>query len=320
VPSHYVIVNTDRGVVVPDVPSARFSFNHVILAIELPAGSSRFPAGDLQSKDSQLLFFDPTNDKTPLGELPYYLQAGYGLVVNGASSKLVQLPLADSDSNRLRRYGKFSFGPTGDLIGEMEEFRSGAPAATLRAQLQQADAKERLKILEGMIGGSLPAFSLQHAEIGNLSDIHQELVLRYRFSVGAYAKKAGDLVMLRPRVLGVRRRLVEQRPDRPRRFPIEIPYKTSVADRFEFDLPSNYRPDELPQGTTLKGDFGLYKSAVEIEGHKLRYRSDYELNTVLVPSDRLRDLNGFYINIEADEVKTAVFKATPAEQVSQSAP
>ena len=317
VPSYYVIVHTSRGMVVPDVPSARFSFNHVILAIELPAGSPHFPASDMQSKDSQLLFFDPTNPLTPLGELPYYLQSGYGLVVKGNSGRLVQLPLADSDSNRLRRYGKFSFGPTGDLIGEVEEFRSGAIAATLRGELQQADAKERLKLLERMIGSSLAGFSLQHAEIGNLTDIHQELVLRYRFSVGAYARRAGDLVMLRPRVLGVRRRVVEQRNDRPRRFPIEIPYKASVTDRFEFELPSNLRPDELPQGANLKGDFGLYKSTTEIDGQKLRYSSDYELDTVLVPSERLKDLNGFYTSIESDEIKMAVFKAAAVQQVSK---
>ena len=71
VDSYYVLINSNRGVVIPNFSSA-LGFNHVILAIRLPVESRRNGLWSVQ-QDAQrgtLLYFDPTDTLVPLGMLP----------------------------------------------------------------------------------------------------------------------------------------------------------------------------------------------------------------------------------------------------------
>src|SRR6185503_3894901 len=82
VESHYVIINTERGAVVSTTPP-NMGFNHAILAIQLPAGvdTSKLPAIIDHKTLGKVLFFDPTSDLTPFGELPGGLQANTAMLV-----------------------------------------------------------------------------------------------------------------------------------------------------------------------------------------------------------------------------------------------
>ncbi len=79
--SYYVLIHTDRGFVQPDFPTT--DFNHAIIAIHLPDSVPDGAFGGIVT-DPQLgriMFFDPTNEYVPLGNIPSYLQESYGLVV-----------------------------------------------------------------------------------------------------------------------------------------------------------------------------------------------------------------------------------------------
>ena len=135
VKSHYVLVHSRRGVVTPEAPSA-LSFNHVIVAVELPSeGRLRaiYATRD-HERLGRLLFFDPTDPMTPLGYLPPTLQAGHGLLVGDDGGELVELPLLPPGSNRLLRNGKFSFTEDGSLRGGVREIRWGNPAISQRSR------------------------------------------------------------------------------------------------------------------------------------------------------------------------------------------
>jgi len=71
VESFYVLINTNRGAVTSEMPAYFGSFNHAIVAIKLPEGLTD-PSLIATMKHPQLgtlLFFDPTNEKTPFGEI-----------------------------------------------------------------------------------------------------------------------------------------------------------------------------------------------------------------------------------------------------------
>jgi transglutaminase-like putative cysteine protease len=80
--SYHVSINTERGSVTPDVP-AHLAFNHVILAIKLPDGldDPTLVATLRDPKLGKILFFDPTDELTPFGQIAGNLQANYGLLV-----------------------------------------------------------------------------------------------------------------------------------------------------------------------------------------------------------------------------------------------
>src|SRR5215472_2764322 len=130
VKSFYVPVHTDRGIYTEKTPPT-MAFNHVILAIQLPQGSFKesMPALYEHPTLGHLLIFDPTSRVVPMGQIPYYEQDNYGLLVTEQGGELIHLPLSQPELNRMTRTAKLTLMPDGSLKGEVEEVRTGTEAA-----------------------------------------------------------------------------------------------------------------------------------------------------------------------------------------------
>jgi len=311
VESYYVVAQTDRGIVHPDFPSPA-AFNHVIIAIRLP---DDVPSDGLWAivddpKYGRLLFFDPTNPYTPLGYIPSYEQRNYVLLVTPGGGELVPLPLSAPSTNRLVRTGQLKLTSTGDLIGDIQEVWWGGLAATERAWLLQTAPADRAKVMEEILGRQLANFRLTSATIGNLESYDQTLTLNYKFVAESYASNAGNLLLLRPRVLGNKGGIVDS--DKPRKYPIEFPEATLQTDDFQITLPPGYVADDLPDAVDVKSDFASYKSKIEISGNSMHYQRTYQVTDVLVPTEKLPSLRNFFSQIASDERATAVLRrSTP---------
>ena len=307
--SYYVLVNTNRGVVVPDIPTA-LTFNHVILAIRLPddMDTTNLYSARKHPRLGTLLFFDPTDPWTHLGYLPATLQENNGLVVTEEGSELVEMPLLPPQLNRLLRVAKLQLDSSGALSGDVKEIRWGVPDVYRRAQMLAAPEDERKKVLEDFLGNFLGSLVLQGSQVQNLVDYNKNLIVTYRFLAKDYAKRAGDLLLIRPRVLGNKSMDLAGKKQEGRKYPVEFFSTTLESDVFDIVLPGGYEVDELPPPVEIKSAFGEYRSKVEVEGNVLQYRRYYEIRKVLVPTDRVTDLKEFFRAIDADERASAVLK------------
>jgi uncharacterized protein DUF3857/transglutaminase superfamily protein len=306
--SYYVLVNTRRGVIAPEYPPG-LNFNHVILAIALP---SDVPTGDLYAivahpRYGKLLLFDPTSTLTPLGDLPSYEQTNYGMLTAADGGELLRMPLLPPSVNRLSRTARLTLSPDGSISGSVQEVRWGDPAESSRARLLAAQGGERAKVLESFLGSFVGGFTLTKATVGNLNLYDQMLVLDYQFVAPNYAQTAGDLLLVRPRVLGGKGSTLLE--EKERKYPVEFDTATLQTDQFDLILPQGYVPDELPPPVKIEYDFATYSSQVEmVNGNVLRYSRTYQVKDVVVPSSRLGDLKRFYRQILTDEGSAAVFK------------
>ncbi|MGA8036078.1 MAG: DUF3857 and transglutaminase domain-containing protein [Candidatus Acidiferrales bacterium] len=308
--SYYVSIYTERGIVNPKFPS--ISFNHMILAIRLP---DSVPYAGLYSlykspRFGRLLFFDPTNEYVPLGYLPNYLQDNYGLVITPNGGELVLLPLAAAATNRLLRTASLNLAPSGNLTGEVRELRYGGPAVDSREQFLRAAPADRQKVVERFLGSSLSSFSLNSATVGNLEKYDDSLLLSYKFTADGYAKTAGDLLIVRPRVVGAKGSSLLS--GKPRKYPVEFEEASRQDDVFDITLPAGYVVDELPKPVEAKCPYATYKSEVVVNGNVLRYKRTYEITDILVPTQHLDEVRDFFHEIAADEKASAVLRrSTP---------
>src|SRR5262249_20621211 len=150
----------------------------------------------------QYLLFDPTDEFTPVGMLHSGLQQSNGLLVLDKTGELVSIPLFAPDTNRLVRKAQLKLTDDGGISGEVTEMLTGDHAWHRRAVVIHASDEERRKSLEHFLSSFVGGFKLTDVKFENLQDFDRDLVVKYSFTAQAYAKKAGPLVLVRPRVLG----------------------------------------------------------------------------------------------------------------------
>lgn len=313
--SYYVLIDTHRGFVHPNYPS--IDFNHAILAIRLPddVKDGAFFAVVNDPKLGRLLIFDPTSEYVPLGYLPSRLQDSYGLVIAPDGGHLVSMPLLPPATNRLLRTAKFSLSPAGDLSGEIQELRWGGPAAEDRREFLETQPSRRAEVFERFLGSFLGNFTLTAASLGNLEKYDDALTLHYKFISLGYAKAAGDILVVSPRVVGDKYTGLLDLftvTGKPRRYPIEFDEATRQDDLFDITLPSGYVVDGLPEPVQANCDFATYRSETKVEDGVLHYKRTFEVKDVVVPTEKLPEIQSFLQQVAADQRSAAVLRrATP---------
>jgi hypothetical protein len=307
VKSYYVPVHTDRGIYTDKTPPTN-GFNHVILAIQLPEASDSdpMPAVYEHPRLGRLLIFDPTSTVVPLGQIPYYEQDNYGLLVTDQAGELIHLPLSKPEANRINRTAKLTLLPDGFVKGEVQEVRTGSLAAESRLTFAHETNADRRKTLERFLGRMVGSFQLDGVEADNLDDIDKDLIIRYQFTAEHYAKNAGPLLLVRPRVLG--EKLGSLDISKPRHYPYDLGIPTLQTDTFEFNLPDGYKVDELPDAAQAAFTFGEYSSKIENDGAKLKYSREYKIKATSIPAERIGDLAKFFREINQDERSMAILK------------
>jgi len=315
VDSYNVVINTQRGSVTRETP-AHNGFNHAILAVKLPDDlkDPSLIAVLQHPKLGRILFFDPTNEVTPFGQIGGYLQANYGLLISPEGGELVELPQQPSAMNSIQRVGKLTLDAKGMLRGDVKEVRLGDRAASERWRLRTVTKNEdRIKPIESLLAASLPSFQILQASVVNFEHTDQPFGFNYTFQSYNYAKNAGNLLLVRPRVLGSKSSAILETKE-PRKFPLEFEGPSRDTDSFEITLPPGYEVDDLPPPMDVDYSFGSYHSKTEANGQTLHYTRSMEIKELSVPVGKMEDLKKFYRMIAADERNTAVLKPAGASK------
>jgi hypothetical protein len=316
VESHYVLINSERGSVTPQTQAHLGAFDHAIIAVRLPsdAHDDSLTAVREDPNLGRLVFFDPTNEFVPFGRIGGYLQDNYGLIVTAGGGELVKLPLQPGATNGRIRTARLTLSPQGALSGDFDETLSGDRAwqhrSALRSARQDAD---RIKPIEKLLSQALPSFQITKAVAANVDDEIKPFQYRYSIVVPGYAKSAGNLVVVRPRVVGTQASAILEKSE-ARSLPVEFECLSSDSDTFEISLPSGYVADDLPPPVNMDYSFASYHSKTETDGRVLRYSRTMEIKQLTVPLDKIGELKMLYRAIASDEKNNAVLRPAAPEQ------
>jgi hypothetical protein len=312
VDSYYVAIYTERGAVTPQTP-AHHGFNHVITAIKLPEGltDQSLIATIQHPKLGKILFFDPTDYLTPFGQIRGALQANYGLLVTPDGGELIELPQQPSSMNGVQRTAILTLDATGTLKGEVKEVRLGQRASSERWRLRTVTTDtDRIKPIEELLANSLGSFHITHASVINLQQTDQPFGFNYSFESPNYAKNAGNLLLVRPRVIGNKGAGFLETKE-PRKFPVEFEGPARDTDTFEITIPAGYAVDDIPPPVDADYSFASYHAKTVVNGNVVDYSRTFEVRELSVPVDKAEDLRKFYRTIASDERNTVVLKPIP---------
>ncbi len=307
--AYYVPVDDERGVVDPDDPS--LAGNHMIAAIELPAdlNDTRLRAVVTAKNGKRYLIFDPTNERTPVGNLPSYEQGSYGILCAGADSQVIGLPVLSSDANGTEQKGEFTLASDGTLTGSVDTVHIGPEGGELRRFLKYTDEKERRAALETAVASDVPGLTLTSFDFVQPAALDKPLEFHYKLTASQYAHTAGPLLLVRPRVVGS---FALPFNDKPRTVPINLDATGRWHDSFDITLPAGYVVDETPDPVEMDTEFATYKSSVTAKGNVLHYERDYVVKKVEIPASEATTFRKLMGTILMDEKGTAVLKKAVA--------
>jgi hypothetical protein len=301
----YVPVDHRRGFVDPDEPSV-FG-DHMITAIEIPpdVNDPRLMAIVKAKDGKRYLIFDPTDERTPVGNLRSELQGSYGTLAAGPSSQIVPIPVLPPDANHDDHKGSFTLAPDGTLTGSVDAVRSGSGGAELRNILKYRDEKERREALETSLAHDVPGVVLNSFQYVQPPELDKPIEIHYTLTAPQYAHQAGPLLLVRPRVVTTH---VLPFDDKPRTVPIDLGASGRWHDSYDIKLPPGLVVDETPDPVDLDLDFASYHSTIAAKGNVLHYERDYVVRQVELPASRAADFRKMQGAILSDEKGTAVLK------------
>lgn len=169
-------------------------------------------------------------------------------------------------------------------------------------------SSEQIKPIEDLLAGSLSLFRITQASVANLHQTDQPFGFHYTFEAQNYAKNAGGLLLVRPRVLGVKTSGILETKE-PRMFPVEFEGPSHDVDTFDITIPTGFVVDDVPPPVDADYGFASYHAKTEVKGNTIHYSRTFEVKELSVPVARAEELKKFYRIIAGDERNTVVLKS-----------
>lgn len=299
-----VLIHSGGRGLEPDFPSPLY-FNHMIAAIPLSEEEPAGPAVLTHPELGRFLLFDPTDPRTPFGQLPSSLQGTKALLVRGDTGHVIETPVAPAAYNRLLRTGHFQLFPDGRLEGEMNEQYRGTSAARERSWLLRQTHDQWMRGAESFVARWLPGVRLEKFGVGYLEG-RDMLTETYHLAAPYFGQTAGELLLFRPCVLGSK--VYDLAARKERKYPFQFSHLRSQSDVFEISLPVGYIVEKLPEPVEFDLPFAHYRASVTQEGNILKYTRTLEIKQLTVPAEVVPALRDFYRSVDRDERAVAILR------------
>ena len=290
----------DRDYVRAEWPSPQ-QFNHAIIAVAL---SVPVPGASVLAHPTlgPLLIFDPTDEFTPLGELPREEQGSLALITAAKGGTLERLPRAAAASHGVTRAIEGRLGPTGDLNARVRETARGAEASARRALFGRGSGYQ--EAIQRRVSSTIPGARVAQMTADDANS-GQEFSFTWGLVAPTYGQPMGQLLLVRPPFnLGGS---MQAPAGGTRRTPIVIE-SAFVDETIDLEVPTGFTVDEMPPATSLDTVFGRYSLTYSTEGTRIVGRRHLEVQPQTVPLTAYDSLRTFFEKIRAADTTPFVLK------------
>jgi len=291
-----LIFSGDPNRVEPEWPSPQ-QFNHCIIAVKV-SDEMQAPTIVKHPNLGRLLIFDPTDDDTPVGDLPDHEQGSYALIVAGDAGELMKMPVTPPEANRLERAVEAELGADGTLTAKVSERSFGQAAVEERRLFKRADRQQYVKHLERWITQTAPSANVLKSE-PNDDARGGKFALDVEFKSPNYAQlMRGRLMVFKPAIVSRRSSvfLIEAK----RKHPVVLDSE-AFDETVKIKLPEGFDVDEMPDAVEVSQPFGNYAAKCEVKDGHLIFRRSLALKAGTIPVEQYASVRGFFERIRAVE-------------------
>jgi hypothetical protein len=279
-------------------------FNHMILAAKVSEAVSEPTV--ISSPLGRLLIFDPTDEKTPVGDLPFYEQGSYALLLAGDRGDLLRMPVTKPEANLIDIAVDATLDADGKLAVSFANSKTGQPASIER-RLEASENPDQYKatyqrnLADRAKGAVISKIVPEDHFDQNKFD------LKVDFDSPSYGQSMqGRLLVFNPAVVGIPRFVAPPFPkDEKRVSPIVLRaalYRKTVRVK----LPAGFTVDETPAGAKFETDFGKFSVSFKQEPGLLTMTEELRTEAVTLPPDEFEKVKKFFDNCHGADRQNAV--------------
>jgi Domain of Unknown Function with PDB structure (DUF3857)/Transglutaminase-like superfamily len=272
-------------------------FNHCIIAVKV-SDETQSPTVVKHPSLGRLLIFDPTDDDTPVGDLPDHEQGSYALIVAGDAGELMKMPVTPPEANRLERTVEAELGADGALTAKVSERSFGQAAVEERRLFKRAERPQYVKYIERWVTQTAPSANVLKSE--PTDDARQgKFALDVEFKSPNYAQlMRGKLMVFKPAI--VSRRSSVFLTEAKRKHPVVLDSE-AYDETVRIKLPEGFEVDEMPDAVELNQPFGNYAAKCEVKEGHLIFRRSLSLKAGTIPVEQYASVRGFFERIRGVE-------------------
>jgi Domain of Unknown Function with PDB structure (DUF3857)/Transglutaminase-like superfamily len=289
-----------RDYVSPEWPST-MQFNHAILAAKVSDAS--LPTVLKHPELGNLLFFDPTDPYTPVGDLPEDQQGSMALVIEPEKGGLVKVPLLPASANRIESKTTATMSIEGGIEAKILYEYFGQNASDIRGLIRQSDTTQLRKLFEEILTSRMGGLSLK-----SLTPTDRAKEGRLDLSMEFAAIQFGRIMQNRLLILSPGSLLYGhgyRLPAKPRTLPIKITARVS-KDEVVIKTPAGFAPDEVPEAEKLESPYGVYRGEWVVAGGEVRFQQSLELNDVIAPAADYEKVRDFFEKVSGASTASVV--------------
>jgi len=272
-------------------------FNHCIIAVKV---SDQTQSNTIIQHPTlgRLLIFDATDDQTPLGDLPYYLQGSLALVNSKGETDLVRMPVTPPETNHLERIATLELTPDGAIGGQIQELANGQTAVVFRSEFRRMSKPEYTGMIERWLTEGATAARLSKMEPSDNS-ADGRFTLNVEFSAKTYGQlMQGRLMVFKPAIVSRREDLTLTAAKRLH--PVVL-RASSYSETVNVQLPAGFTVDEVPDAVKIETPFGSYVTSYEVKDNKLVFKRKLSQQATTIAASDYEVVRKFYESIRAAE-------------------
>jgi hypothetical protein len=292
-----VIYSGDPTYVRPEWPSPN-QFNHCIIAVKVSEATNA-PTIIKHQTLGRLLIFDPTDEHTPVGDLPDHEQGSWALLAAaGEHGELLKMPLTPPEANKLESTVEAALDVEGNITVQLKDQATGQAAVDERRSFKRLTQPDYVKMTERWINRGAPGAAV--SKVAPSDDVVAgRFALDVEFKAPTYAKTMrGKLMVFKPAL--VARRAVPPLGKEKRAYPVVLEAH-AYSETARIKLPEGFEVDELPESIELNHPFGNFAASWEVKDGHLLFKRALIVRAGTIPVEQYPTLRNFFARVMGAE-------------------
>lgn len=284
IPSYYSVINSETSQVSFDPEFPKMGGNHVILMVPTEKGN---------------IWLENTSQQIAFNHLSFRTTDRNVLSITKNGIELINTPSYPADKNKEKQTLKIKLNEDNSITGQGQFAFSGSQYDySLRyAGLSPKEKNETIK-------NQLDLLHFEKIEMKDFINDRDNAIVKFDldFKANNYSRNAGNSIIFRAVPIYANN---IYKTDEKRELPFEILQSFEDEYQISFEIPENYKIDEMPIDTSFNSEFGTYKLSFVKNGNEIKVNRTIKVNKGIYPKEKYNDYIGFRkktINIDNSKI------------------